>query len=295
MILYVGATGLLGGKTVEELVKRGKKVRCLVRKGSDSKKLKKLGVELVTGDVRNSKSIKKALAGVSTVISSFATNMSKDKRVSNLWENDYEGNLSLIKFSKEAGVKKFIFTSYWGLAKFGNFEHGKIKKLVEDLLMVSGFDYTILRITTLATDMSLFLGKRLMEKGKSPILMKKYEKVRPILLKDLSWCIADSIDNLKASNKIIEIAGEEEYTFLELEQLFRKAMGRRVRFIFIPLPLANFAASFIDFITKNKYNARGMVSAFTGGSTCDIKEMKNIFKIEQGSFENYLIETLSTK
>ena len=34
--------------------------------------------------------------------------------------------------------------------------------------------------------------------------------------------------------------------------------------------LLNFIASFIYFATNSQYNARGLVSASTGGSTCDI-------------------------
>jgi NADH dehydrogenase len=294
MILVVGGTGYLGGTVVEELCRQGKRVRCLVRKGSDTSKLSGDGVELIYGDVRDRESLKKAVDGVSTVISSFATRIMKERRVSTLWETDYEGNLSLLRLAKEAGVKKYIFVSYWGLAKFGNFEHGRIKKLVEDLLTVSGLDYTVFRVTTLATDMSVLLGNRLKQKGWVPMFMKRQERVRPILLEDLSWCMGDAIENPRASCKIIEVAGEEEYTFLELQELFCRLLNKKVRFVFLPLPLVNLAASFVDFFTGNAYNAKGLVSAFTGGSTCDITEMKKIFRIKQGSFAKHLEDYLKT-
>jgi uncharacterized protein YbjT (DUF2867 family) len=288
MILYVGATGRLGWTVVSELSARGLPVRCLVRQSADTSQLNRSGVELVYGDVRDPASIEKALQGIDTVISSFATNIAKDQKVSSLWETDYEGNKSLIRLSKQQGIKKFIFVSYWGLAKFSSFEHGKIKKLVEDLLSVSGLDYTVFRVTTLATDMSLLLGNSLKKRGRAPMLMKKHEKVRPILLEDLAWCMADSITNPRTSCRIIEVAGEEEYSFIELQELFCRTIKKKIRFIFIPLPLANMIASFTDFATNNKYNAKGLVSAFTGGSTCDITEMKEVFKLKQGSFAKHL-------
>jgi len=292
MILVVGGTGYLGGTIVEELIRQGQPVRCLVRKGSETSRLTRDKVELVYGDVRDKESLKQSLSGVSTIVSSFATRILKEPRVSSLWETDYEGNLSLIRFAKELGVRKYVFVSYWGLAKFGNFEHGRIKKLVEDLLTVSGLDYTVFRVTTLATDMSVLLGNRLKKKGWVPMFMKKYERVRPILLEDLAWCMVDAIENPRATNKIIEVAGEEEYTFLELQDLFCRLLGKKVRFIFIPLPIANFVASLVDFFTDNAYNAKGLISAFTGGSTCDIKEMKEIFRIKQGSFARHLEDYL---
>ena len=292
MILTVGATGYLGGAIVEELCRRGKPVRCLVRKGSDTSKLPAAGVEIVYGDVRDRASLKEAVKGVSAIISTFSTRIMKERRVAVLWENDYEGNLSLIRLAQEKGVKKYVFASYWGLAKFGNFEHGRIKKLVEDLLSVSGIDYTVFRITTLATDMSILLGNRLQRKGWAPMFMKRQEKVRPILPEDLAWCIADALDNPAASRKTVEVAGDEEYTFIELQNLFARIIGKKVRFIFLPLPLANAIASCVDFVTDNKYNASGLVSAFTGGSTCDISEMQKIFMIRQGSFAQHLEDCL---
>ena len=292
MILTVGATGHLGGAIVEELCKRGKPVRCLVRQGSDTSRLLAAGVETVCGDVRDRASIKEAMKGVRAIISTFSTRIMKERRVAALWENDYEGNLSLIRLAREEGVRKYIFGSYWGLAKFGNFEHGRIKKLVEDLLSVSGIDYTVFRITTLATDMSILLGNRMKRKGWAPMFMKQQEKVRPILPEDLAWCVADALENPAAANKLIEVAGEEEYTFIELQNLFSRFLGRKVRFIFIPPAVAKFLASCIDFVTDNKYNASGLVSAFTGGSTCDISEMQNIFTIRQGSFARHLEDYL---
>jgi len=290
MILYVGATGLLGGTAVRELIKQGKTVRCLVRPSSDISHLEKLGLECARVNLQDEAGLNAALQGITTVISSFATNIAKEHSVAALWENDYEGNCALIRRARAAGVKKFIYTSYWGLAKFGGFEHGKIKKMVEDLLTVSGLDYTVLRITSLATDMSMLTGTTLRKRGWAPMLMKPHEKIRPILLDDLARCMADAIDNPKTSNRIIEVAGKEEYDFREFEQLFSKVLGKKVRFIFIPLFLANFIAGCVDFATKNQYNARGIVSAFTGGSTCDISDMQQVFNIEQGSFEAYLAD-----
>ncbi|MDX1777868.1 MAG: hypothetical protein R3339_03240, partial [Thermodesulfobacteriota bacterium] len=65
-------------------------------------------------------------------------------------------------------------------------------------------------------------------------------------------------------------------------------LRKKVRFIFIPPQVAYFIAGLVDSFTSRAYNARGLVSAFTGGSTCDINQMKEIFSIKQGSFAQYL-------
>jgi len=288
MNVLIGGTGFLGSAVAEEMVKRKLPLRCLVRKDSDISKLKQLGVELFEGDARDTDSLKKVLEGAESVISSFTTRLFKRPKAAYFWDNDYQGNFNLIQLAREQKVKKYIFVSYWGLAKFGDFEHGKAKKSVEDLLKISGLDYSIFRVTTLATDMSVLLGNRLKKKGWAPMFMKREEKVRPILLKDLARCMVDALDNKKASYKVVEVAGEEEYTFVELNHLFSKVLNKKVSFIFIPSKIAYFVAGIVDVLTDRVYNAKGLVSAFTGGSTCDISEMKDIFSINQGSFGKYL-------
>ena len=288
MHVLVGGTGFLGGAVAAEMVRRHLPVRCLVRKDADTSQLQKLGVELYEGDARDMDSLKKFIDGAESVISSFTTRIFMRPKALDFWLNDYQGNLNLIQLAKEQQVKKYIFVSYWGLAKFGDFEHGKVKKTVEDLLKISGLDYTIFRVTTLATDMSALLGESLKRRGWSPLFMKPEEKVRPILPRDLAQCMVDAVDNKKASHAVVEVAGEEEYTFVALQDLFSQVLRRKVRFIFIPPQLAYFLAAVADSFTGKAYNARGLVSAFTGGSTCDISQMKEIFAIKQGSFAQYL-------
>ncbi len=68
MNLITGATGLLGSHIAEQLVKRGRPVRALVRSSSDTRFLESLdGVELVSGDVTDPGSLAAACRGVNTV------------------------------------------------------------------------------------------------------------------------------------------------------------------------------------------------------------------------------------
>ncbi len=65
--LVTGATGLLGSHVAEQLVRRGERVRALVRPGSDTAFLQGLGVELFRGDLLDPGSLRQAVAGTSIV------------------------------------------------------------------------------------------------------------------------------------------------------------------------------------------------------------------------------------
>jgi nucleoside-diphosphate-sugar epimerase len=65
--LVTGATGFLGCHLLPLLAARGDELRALVRRGTDSTKLEKLGVEVVQGDLLAADSVKRAAAGCSRV------------------------------------------------------------------------------------------------------------------------------------------------------------------------------------------------------------------------------------
>jgi nucleoside-diphosphate-sugar epimerase len=65
--VVTGATGLLGSHIAEQLTARGERVRALVRSTSDTSFLRRLGVELVTGDLQDVASIRRAVTGADVV------------------------------------------------------------------------------------------------------------------------------------------------------------------------------------------------------------------------------------
>jgi uncharacterized protein YbjT (DUF2867 family) len=71
MILVAGATGLVGSEICQRLMRRGERVRALVRATSSKEKVEALrssGVELFVGDLKDPQSIVAACRGVNAVV-----------------------------------------------------------------------------------------------------------------------------------------------------------------------------------------------------------------------------------
>jgi nucleoside-diphosphate-sugar epimerase len=66
-VLITGATGFIGGRLAERLAAEGRKVRCLARRGADVRRLERIGVELVEGDVTAPATLCAAVADVDVV------------------------------------------------------------------------------------------------------------------------------------------------------------------------------------------------------------------------------------
>jgi 2-alkyl-3-oxoalkanoate reductase len=66
-IFVTGATGLVGGHVVEEALRRGFRVRALVRASSDTRKLDEWGVEKIVGDLEDRAALAQGVAGADWV------------------------------------------------------------------------------------------------------------------------------------------------------------------------------------------------------------------------------------
>src|SRR5262245_66232306 len=78
-VLVVGATGVLGMEVCRQLAAAGKKVKGLVRTSSQKEKvngLHELGVETVTGDMKDPRSLYQALQNVDAIISTTTSTIS---------------------------------------------------------------------------------------------------------------------------------------------------------------------------------------------------------------------------
>jgi nucleoside-diphosphate-sugar epimerase len=108
--LVTGGTGLLGSHIVEQLRRRNRRVRALVRPGSDTSWLETQNVEMVEGDITDAGSLKRACEGVKIVYHAAA-------RVGDWgpWEEfvaiSIEGTRNLVNAAANAGVGRFLHIS----------------------------------------------------------------------------------------------------------------------------------------------------------------------------------------
>lgn len=82
-ILITGATGFVGSHLVEALAARGERARALVRATSDTSLLERHGIELVVGSLGDEASLRRAVAGVDTVLHLAAATRALDEHTFN--------------------------------------------------------------------------------------------------------------------------------------------------------------------------------------------------------------------
>jgi NADH dehydrogenase len=146
MNLVVGATGILGSEICRRLAAEGKPVGALVRATSDPSKvatLKRYGTTLVQGDLKERSALDAACQGVTTVISTAFSTLSRQAGDS-IETVDVKGQMSLIDAAQSAGVKHFVFISFRHDIPNLQCPLSVAKRTVEQHLKASGLTYTIL-------------------------------------------------------------------------------------------------------------------------------------------------------
>ena len=143
--MVVGSTGFLGTEICRQLIDAGRNVKALVRPTSDNTKveaLRQMGVETREGDLKDAASIKKALEGVDSVISTASSTLSRQEGDS-IETVDGIGQLNLVQAAIDSGVNQFIFVSFHPMKD--PFSLQTAKRNVEKKLMESKLNYTILQ------------------------------------------------------------------------------------------------------------------------------------------------------
>lgn len=156
-ILLTGGTGFIGSHLVEALTACGD-VICLVRKTSDTECLKKLGVELVYGDLTDPQSLEKAARNADVVY-----HLGAYYTFHGVWDTYYRTNVLGTQHLLEAceNIEQFIYcstTEAVGPVKVAPasetypckpvYDYGKSKLMAEQLIqekIEKGFPATILR------------------------------------------------------------------------------------------------------------------------------------------------------
>ncbi len=111
MILVTGATGHIGNVLVRELVRRGHSVRTLLLPGEDLTPLQDLPVERLEGDVLDPASLEAAVRGVSEVFHLAGLISILPGMRPLLHRVNVVGTQNMLKASRQAGVRRFIYTS----------------------------------------------------------------------------------------------------------------------------------------------------------------------------------------
>lgn len=223
MYAVAGVSGHTGSVVAEELLRRGEKVRVLVRDEAKGEPWKAKGAEVAIAPIDNERALTKALTGVDgayllnpTPLQ--ATDMiTKSKEIGDVWA----------RAIKASGVKHVVFLSSIGAQHESG--TGPIRGLhqIEQRLLPLGINLTLLRPTYFLENWGTSLGPAQAD-GVLPSFLPADLRFPQIATKDIGIAAADALLNPPDGVRILELAGPEDYTPTDIANAVGNILGKPV-------------------------------------------------------------------
>jgi uncharacterized protein YbjT (DUF2867 family) len=292
-VLVVGATGVLGMEVCRQLAAAGKKVKGLLRTSSQKKKingLHELGVETVTGDMKDPQSLYQAFQNVDAIIST-ATSTISHQAGDTIETVDLAGQLNVAEAASAAGVQHVVFISFPPMTP--EFPLQSAKRAVEHRLKSKNFTYTILQPTYF---MEIWLGPVLgfdCADAKAVIYGEGKNKISWIAIKDVASFAVASIENPAAQNAIIQLGGPDDLSVLDAVEIFEQESGRTFELQNVPdEALRAQMAAAPDSLGKT---FSGLMIGLNEVGTIDMKETLRNFPIQLTSVREYARQMIAAE
>lgn len=151
MVLVAGATGGTGQLIVKALLEKGYPVRAFVRNATKAQILFADEVEIVVGDVRDTKQVEQAMQGVKYLFSAIGARTQDDADPNSGQYVDYLGTRHLVEAARKQDVQQIIVISSAGLSRSVFKESAKQRPILkwklrgEQSVKGSQIPYTIIR------------------------------------------------------------------------------------------------------------------------------------------------------
>ena len=227
MILVTGGTGFVGGHVVHELRGRDLPVRCLVRDPRKATKLTGLGCELAEGDVTDEQSLRRAVAGVDTIVQLVAIRQGPREQFQRIM---VDGTRDLLSAARDAGVGRFVHMSALGTSE-------ETRELVpyygakwenEQQVRNSGIPFVIFRPSfVFGPDGGILptFVKLAKLAPVTPIIGSGRQRIQPIWADDLARIFAEATQKEDVTGRLFELGGPDAVTWYEFWERLKRVLG----------------------------------------------------------------------
>ncbi len=255
--LITGAGGLVGSSLAEASVKRGYKVKALIRTGSDGSFLEKLGVEVVRGDLQDKSLPIEATQGVDTVFHC-AAKVGDWGSVDSYRQVNVEGLRKLLDSLNPAQLYKFVHFSSLGVYEarhhhqtdestpppdqhFDGYTQSKMEseKLALQYYKDKGYPIVVLRPGFIYGPRDRTVLPRLMEKLKTKevkYIGSSSYAMNNIFVGNLVQAAFLALDNPNAVGEVFNLTDGEKVSKKRFITTIAKGMNLPTPF-FLPVPL----------------------------------------------------------
>lgn len=251
-VFITGATGFVGREIVQKLHSARHEIHFLTRSHNSASALAvEWGFEGQNhiGNILDADFLKEAVKGMDAVIHLVGIISEAGK---NTFENIHtEGTQNIVAAAKQAGVKRFVQMSALGTRPNAIARYHRSKWAAEEIVRGSELDYTIFRPSIIYGPCDGFVNLFAKMSRYSPVLPiigSGRSKMQPAPVADVAACFVGALTEPKSIGQTYDLCGGEVLTFEEVLDAILDVTGRMRLKIHVPLALARFQATILEFI-----------------------------------------------
>ncbi len=244
-LLVTGASGNSARYFFEKLSAENydKKIKCLIRKGSQIEHLKNynLNLEFIYADFNNFDSLKKSMEGIKTVLHIAHILLSPN----------------ILRAGTEAGVDWFICVHTTG--RYSNFKSASTQYIdIEDQLIKEFSNLTILRPTLIygsIKDKNFWKLIEFIHAHKFfPVFGNGKNLMQPVNAEDLGTAYVQVLKNKsRCFGKQYNLSGRDEISYISILREISNLLEKKVFFIHLPIWLSVLAAYVMKMLLRSRF------------------------------------------
>jgi uncharacterized protein YbjT (DUF2867 family) len=299
-VLVTGASGFVGHHMIDALLAAGHSVRGLSRHEPTGNR-RKAGVDYVDNvDVGNAATVTvRMFEDVDAVI--HLVGIIQEAPGGQTFQRIHvDGTRNVVDEARAAGFKgRFVYVSAIGSASDAPAEYSRTKYAAEQIVVGSGFPYTIFRPSLVMGKDSEFVAQMsdLIKHGGLPVNLpfpfipvpgSGKNKFQPIDICDLSSCVVKCLADSATQNQIYEVGGSTQVSFNDLLAGFARSLGVRKPMLHAPVPILKVAAGVMERVMSKPPVTRDQLANLGRDNVTDSHAITEVFGIIPLSFNEIL-------
>ena len=286
-VFVTGGTGFVGRETISRLHAAGHEIRCLVRRGSESKLPALKNVELVSGNATEIESLHGVMDGCDAVVHLIGIIREFPSEGITFEREHIVATRNIVNIALEGGVNRFLHMSANNVSEDAATGYQTSKWHGEQLVRESGLDWTIFRPSVIFGPEGEFVQTMVSIIKSLPIVpvigSGRYE-MQPVAVGQVAESFVRALALPQTIGRTYYLGGVKPYSYIELLNAISAALGkgpvRTVRQpIFLMKPAIKMLESFHSFpITSDQ------LTMLQQGNICDPTEWAREFDIEPVDF-----------
>lgn len=238
ILALTGATGFVGGHTVEAAISSGHEVRALTRRAQPDR----LGVTWIRGDLADEAALRDLCDGANAVIHIAGVVNAKSR--AGFEEGNVAGTRRMLRAAEAAGIRRFVHVSSLSAREPSLSHYGASKARADDLVRMSELDWVTVRPPAVygPGDLEQLDIYRLAKRGLA--VAPNRGRFSVIYVTDLAQALVALAESGKGSRRIFEIAdGPIGLSHAGYALLIGEALDKNPRILSVPPSALKLAAA----------------------------------------------------